>query len=667
MASILMPPVDLSTIDPIFAEAVKNAYYASDSRFFLESPESFESQRNAILEKLRPYEDEEPVDIIEFIESDRYLGLAEFAFPAVYWILDMFYNPGRHFDDFRRSWKRKEYVFPGFGSLGLTKDQVETLWFRELVLYVGMRTAKSWATGISAVYECYKAVCKYPDPHTYYRDLDIAIAPGTMIYISTCATSATQAGETCGAAIMNFKNISPWFQRYIKRCIELGKMPDGRTPIYQEYSSSFTFNHKYIEVNSLHSRSGGLVGRARLMAILDEIAKMDESGGARDAGMIYNNLTAGTETFLNEGRVVSLSSPSHLTDMINVLFARCKYQFSSKEYDGRFTPLTQVGEEYIEPVDSMLGFHYPTWELNPRRPKSAFAIRMQKNPVETERDFGALPSAARYPFIRNIPKLRIIFDWDKSRRVESDPRLPSAVYEEDFFDENDHIDKIRYKLQDWIHFDDRFQHFMHFDAGLGKPSNFGIAVGHAEPCPHEYEDSKIVHILTVFDFIYHFEVDPLLGEVDVERVSNFIADELVPYIPGLRVSTDRWNSAQLIQRLRRKGISLRNLVVKDEDYEAFKNQLEYELINGYYYPQAYEEFRRLESDPRSGRITKGPNFTKDVADCLAAVTSQIIERGVHKAQPGRAARLGALQPGRSANSGKAAPGRSMGIGGFGRR
>jgi hypothetical protein len=674
--------------DPLFSQILRKRLLETDAATYLESEEAFEKQRLAILEQLRPLEDSTPCDIIEFIESDRYLNLKDFAFPAVYWVLDCFYNPHRHWDEYHRKWKGNTFTFPGFAQMGISREDFKQLAFQELVLFIGMRTAKSWMTGIIAKYEAYKAICKWPDPQTYYRErgtrigkpeLDIAISPGTQIYISTCATSATQAAETCGAAIMAFKDRAPWFQRYFQRCREIGEMPNGK-PILQEYSDSYILNHKYLTVNSMHARTGGMVGRARLLSILDEIAKMDESGGARDAGLIYNNMTVGTETFQDEGKRVSLSSPTHLTDMINVLFARCKYRFSSHEYDGLFKPLEQVGEEYIEPVGNMLGFHFPTWELNPTRPKRVFEVRMRKDPVSTMRDFGALPAAARTPFIANSLKIRIAFDWNKQRREFESQYGDTAVRINDYTG--------AYELAEWLQFSDRYTYWLHFDAGLGRPSNFGIAVGHGEPVPFErlqkikqahgedanasddpeifVTDYNVTHVLTKFDFMWHFAADPQLGEVDFEKVENFIVTQLVPRIPNLKITTDRWNSAQLIQRLKRMGGNVKNFLVKDEHYYTMKNQLDFELIDGYWYEQAYEECRRLEKDPVRGRVAKGPNFTKDVADCLAAVTACVVEQGVHKASAGRNLSVGGFASARTGGAGsRLSAGRTMGVGGFG--
>ena len=536
-----------------------------------------------IRKQLREFEDERPVDVYTFLEHDDYLNLKG-LYPWIKWVLGTFYYPSQHYEGPTYQWKNRKIRFPGLKDIGYSREDVELMKFNELVMIIGQRTGKSWAAAAVILYELYKLLCK-PDPVEGFD----GVAPGSPIWLSVGATSQTQSQGTVWHYVVSWFYNSPWFRRYSEKC-ETMKMPDGG-PVFNASTLRIDFNHKNIHLDCVHSRSGGLRGFTRFAIALDEISHFDE-GEKRSADAMYDAMTASTKTFKDNAVRVSFSSPLHVADMGMRLMASCGVRFRWDGYDDMgFDYLSEFdGREIGDPNPRMLGFHYPTWMLNPEIRFEDFAYDFRTNPEATWRDFGALPPQAEEAFFSDAQAVRDAFD--RSR--------PCPVDE-------------RGQIADWFQPDYNVRGYhLHVDVGAGRPSNFGVALGHTE----FYTENGVRKSRVVIDLVYCVKPDER-GEMNFKKARELL-DQIINRFPIACYSSDGWNDLEYMQKIRGRVGRVETLVVDREHYDELKVAIYEKTLVCHHYPQAEEELKRL-GIKNGDRIVKGTGYTKDLADCLAAV------------------------------------------------
>jgi len=548
----------------------------------------------SICEQLRPLEDEKPVDILTFIEDPRYLGMKT-PYPWLKWVLSMFYYPKEHFDECHFTWRGRECTFPGFKSLGYSRSDVEMMRFNEMVLIIGQRTGKSWLAAIMILYEFYKLLC-VDDISIEYPGL----APRTPIYLSVGATALKQAEGTVWHYVEEGFEGSPWFREYAKKA-SLLEMPDGKHMAFTSKDREFHFWHKNIHLDCVHSRSGGLRGFTRKMICADEICHHQE-GDKKSGEQMYEALSASTMNFKINGFKLAISSPNNIADIGMKLLAQCGVKFSWEGYDQLgFSYMTEFdGREVGDPNPNMLGFHFPTWELNPEVLFEDFAYDLRSKPEYTWRNFGALPPATDEPFFSDLNVIKDIFDPNRSCPVNDSGQLTGAISPD-------------YRVSGY---------HLHVDVGAGKPSNFGIALGHPVV---EISRDGTRHTKVVIDLAYAVKAQSN-GEMNY-RAARELIDAIIQKFPIACYSSDGWNDLEYRERIRNRVGRVETLVVQKEHYDELKTAAYERAVSCHYYPLVEEELKRL-GLKNGEKVVKGTGFTKDVADCICAVTYRSMSRAV---------------------------------------
>jgi len=236
--------------------------------------------------------------------------------------------------------------------------------YRELVLIAGMRSGKTVLASLFALYELFKLLI-LPDPAEHY-----GLAKGSLIFIVTVAVSEEQARDTIFHEIISKIPRSPFFREFKPKF----------------YANEVRFPQKGIVLLCGTSSSASLVGRNVKVAIFDELARFEESASKRGAWQVYTSLKRGTATFGDEGKVIVISSPRYVGDIVETLYDRAS-NFSS-----------------------ILALRFPTWEFNPNISLQDLQEELQHDPVSFWRDFGAQPMSSLELFVRN-PE---ILPWDES-------------------------------------------------------------------------------------------------------------------------------------------------------------------------------------------------------------------------------------------------------------
>lgn len=261
-----------------------------------------------------------------------------------------------------------------------------------------------------------------------------------------------------------------------------------------------------------------LRGRTRFFYSVDEVGWFDsnkdsnkvkdnahEVVGALDRSLL--TVRGAAERLLRNGYDdvypgygMNVSSPSHRNDMIMTLVRRAELS------------------------DTMYGVIRPTWEVNPNLPRDSNTIveAYRTDPINAERDYGAMPPLSSAPFLGNHAEIAacsvIKRNGIKLRRrvVHKKKRGESHTYAD--------VVKLR---------KGKVATVMAIDAGLTNNSFSGV-VGTIE--------SGEVKVFLVFDII------PELGApLNHTQIFN---DVIIPILEDWHVCVlyaDRWNSIKLLQ------------------------------------------------------------------------------------------------------------------------
>lgn len=405
---------------------------------------------------------------------------------------------------------------------------------------VGMRAGKSAALALVGTYVEHIMLAI---AHGYDGGLQsyLGTQPGDQFDITYVASTDVQSKDTIWAKYRGFRRMSPWFQRYvpwIKTQEALQQTPEGMQRWeYDENDKSIKNECIRVIINSLNSNSGGLVGRTRLGAFIDEVCRMKQTDSSMGAAEVYRGLEASCHTVRTRvetygllpwlGMVGSISSPVSAEDKGMKLLEDAKR------------------------VKRMYTFHLPTWKFNPFEPREKFDDDFRKDPMGAERDFGANPPMAASPLIDDPLRFR---DCAIAHDLQ-----PTATFEEyEFDDEVGHKYKaIKLVKADLIR--NGAPRYVAVDAGRSFDA-FAVA------CAHPEED-KDGNIITVYDWV--MRLLPRQGqEIYFEAIYNLVVD-LTKSCFINQIEFDHWNSAHIVQKIRQLGIRAEENETKGKHFVQF--------------------------------------------------------------------------------------------------
>ena len=347
------------------------------------------------------------------------------------------------------------------------------------------------------------------------------------------------------------KNIRPkcWVDdNYIYVPVKSVKILDRTEPVYNLTVSN---DHSYLVEGIGTYNSGGLAGRTRIAAFIDELARFENTDSARSADEAYRVLENSLRT-LRSCAISIPEIPSWLGTMVSI-------SSPISEDDKAMRLLKQAPR-----IKGMYYFHYATWEFNPDQPRSLFDDDFEKDPIGAMRDFGARPPSAASP---------LIADQAKFRELAIDHNLvPTAVFKKSV-----HVDKTGREYVSAVVVDAQLsrngERYISFDAGQSF-DQFAAACAHGEWVVTP-EGRQLV---TVYDWVYRLTPD-LRPRRDVwfDFVINMI-DHLQKYYLIARVEFDRWQSTYLIQMIRNRGIMCEMKSTTADQFLKFINDVTYSKV-----------------------------------------------------------------------------------------
>lgn len=129
---------------------------------------------------------------------------------------------------------------------------------------------------------------------------------------------------------------------------------------------------------------------------------------------------------------------------------------------------------------------------------------------------------------------------------------------------------------------------------------------------------------------------PTAGEIDLGDVRQLVYMLREHGYRITQLTMDRYNSADTLQQVRKKGIKseLLSVDVKPEPYEHLKTAFYEERVVMYDYPPLLQELQQLEKDHRKNKVDHPAMGSKDIADALAGTLYSLSQtRGTGSALP----------------------------------
>lgn len=227
--------------------------------------------------------------------------------------------------------------------------------------------------------------------------------------VTFAASTATQAQQTIYAKYREMRNNSPWLNKYVQWVQDEEKTQSAAGKDKWKYKSNddaILDGWLQVRFNRIASDSAGVAGKTRIMASIDEWARLINSEGTRSAIELYRVMNQSLKTVR---AAVSLNKlPPFLGMMVNVTSPIAQDDPAMLTYN-----LASSGD-----LKSCYSWKGATWEFNPFMPRSEFDDEFRKDPVAAERDFGSNPPLSATPYIDDPQRFWKCIDWDQRPLVQ---------------------------------------------------------------------------------------------------------------------------------------------------------------------------------------------------------------------------------------------------------
>lgn len=410
----------------------------------------------------------------------------------------------------------------------------------ELIGCLGQRSGKSTMVGgYFSTYQVHRYL-SLPNPTKYFGMAANAPVQGT--FVSTVVTGAlTNLWPSFHGAVEN----APWFRSFAKKVREQEKrhgVKSGTLMNIGKESISIPLKHLHLSCGAADEKT--LRGATRLFAGIDEIAFMSMDPNAKDASAekTYDALSNSLHTIRSAadamwengdphpltGIMLNISSTAHKNDKIMNLLADCHKS------------------------PRMVGFHFATWDINPKITRKSLRDMEIRNPIEFMRSFGGVPPLAKDPFIPSIEAVEL-----------TQAKYEPTIYIDTCYEPIANVQHVAGAIRQPV-LDRHTPRILALDAGYTNNS-FGIGLYHVA------KDGSDIIVKT--DCVF----SAIPEKTDAGHIkTNFIkmADvvvELSKMFNLKHVLFDRWQSIGEIQRLRQLGINATAYSPAWSDFEEVKS------------------------------------------------------------------------------------------------
>lgn len=466
---------------------------------------------------------------------------------------------------------------------GMLKDQ------NTLLGVVGMRAGKTTLAAFGMTF----AEALFTGYENVRAFFGVSSAP--FLEIGCIAVSAEQAKDTIWAQYRTLRDGSKWFQTLKAIVRDEGFIQDG---LYDEQDTMIKNDITGLRIQSLSSSSASLVGRTRIMFVIDELGRFDTTDSKRAAKEVWR---AGEGSLKTIRKTVS---DRGLPPWMGSMFA-IGSPISVDDYSMKML--------HAEGTKNIFKIKMSTWQFNTTFKESDFEDDFKRDPVAAERDFGAEPPGAELPFLE---------DWALTVDMLEDKGLtPMAT----FTDTNRQEGNITYVGKALMEIRmDQSEWFLAGDAGRSKDT-FAL-VG----CRRVWKGSTS----SMFQgFGLH-----ILPNKKKRRYVDYTV--IVPLIERMcekwkvvKIAFDYWNSESIFQELQNKGFPVEQYAMSSlrvEDFFNFKTAMmagkikvlprkyseDGESDNMDSQTRMYWEMKRMQRSKDLKKVDHSSNSTSDLFECL---------------------------------------------------
>jgi hypothetical protein len=546
--------------------------------------------------------------IIEFVEEERWLGLAHYPQPIHLrpmqkLMLKCFYrgSPGNEnleLDDEEIEIIKRHGLTEEENGNVLEKWDNETT-FRELVLVWGRRSGKDFIVSIMALYEAMRLL-ETPggDPYKTYN-----LGSAAPITILTIANSSGQA-KILFREIRDKVFKSPYFQDKVGHMTDDKIMlltPEDKANNKKLKEKNLTGTQGSVHVVAGHSNSNSLVGLSCFAVMFDEIGTYKNTAGSSSGDQLYHNLVPATMTYIRREPVFNDDGTPQLDSDGN--------QIEERVLDGKVicisTPRGKEGIFYdlysnADQVNHRLMMRAPTWACHPDLSEAEL---LRSNPDMGDAKF-AMEFGAEF----------------------------FGTVGESFFSADDVEACFRSKnVKKLMHGLPGVTYFAHLDPATSS-HNYALVICHQEM----FIDSKTGKrdFRVIVDHLHHWTPtgdSPII----VEEIDNYMIEMHKRFHFGL-VTYDQWNSKNSINNLRKHGIPAKETPFSRSYKQQIYDNLYQLAINKKLlipeYKLLYHEMKNLQrkwtENGYKVMAKKDADIdTDDMCDALAAACFNAVERG----------------------------------------
>jgi len=509
--------------------------------------------------------EEMPVDVEEFVTSDKYLGsvpLSEYQYQIIRAATQIY---------------KKHTLIKLYGEEKGTERWNTTV--NEVIMMLGKGSGKDFSSTVACAYLVYLLLC-LKDPAKYFGK-----PAGDAIDIINIAINSQQAKNVFFKGFLSRIENSPWF---------LGK--------YTNTSDAVKFDNA-ITVHSGHSQRESWEGYNVILVILDEISgfAMESTSGndqAKTADAIYKMYRASVDSrFPDVGKLLLLSFPRFKGDFITERYEAVIAEKVThiREHTFIINPLLDENEpnntftiKWEE--DDIIAYEYPgvfalkrpTWEVNPTRQIEDFKIAFMNDPIDSLSRFACMPPEAVDAFFKSREK------------VENAFRLMPLM-----------VDAGGVFHKDFKPVDDDTPYFIHVDLAQ-KHDRCAVALAHVSEWVNvQYGGISSYQPIIQVDAV-RWWTPTSDKSVEFDDVRDYIIELKRRGFRIAKATFDRWNSHQIMGELEQYGISTEILSVAKKHYDDFQIAVNEERVNGPMIKILIDELLRLQiirdkvDHPRSG-------------------------------------------------------------------
>jgi len=537
----------------------------------------------------------DPVDIEEFIESEKFLGsISGSLFPCVKQdIINIFWGNPRQLLEKRR--------------------------FKEIIFKEAYGTGKSERAAIMSTYITYLVLC-LRNPCKYFGFL-----PGSKITVINVSTTQKQAKDVVFSKIKGKIDHCPWFRNH-----GYSYDPNNKLELRFDPADSAKIDtekiYKNVYVIPGSSSQYSALGYDVLCAIIDEATAYGIENEMDKAEIIYNTLKGRVSSrFPKSGLIVMAGNPHHTSDFLEfrlkdaenrkdiyIVKQRSIWEARMPDYDGDWFYFDYLKMKEVDEVE---------FGKTPVIKVPIIYYDDFKNAPETSvRNLAGISLESISRFFTNIDKIQDMFvQSGRKNPVKEIIKITELEHPENTPSEtNRAVDKTKVVFEDWFKPINKGVHAVHIDVGVNNDA-LGLALGHV----HGYEKG-----------LQQFWIDCIIRLKGSQSNPNILADvrDIIYQLSEMGfnisyVTLDGYQSTDTLQILGRRGYEADYLSV-DKQMAPYIN-----LRQGIYEERVdcpFDSFLKYEletleniNDKKVDHPFKG---SKDISDSVCGVVHTLIEK-----------------------------------------